>query len=77
MLLKKLCFHRYIVHLPDLMAAFFKSYEKRNLSRIKVESLYKKHWEWCAILCFFRFLLEGTRGTQRKQTPMIPIRVFI
>ena len=27
---KKLCFRRYIVHLPDLMAAFFKSYEKNE-----------------------------------------------
>ena len=28
MLLRKLCFRRYIIHLPDLMAAFIKSYEK-------------------------------------------------
>ena len=25
---QKLCFRRYIVHLPDLMAAFIQSYEK-------------------------------------------------
>ena len=32
---KKLCFRRYIIHLPDLMAAFIKSYEKNVNESVK------------------------------------------
>ena len=50
MLLKKLCFRRCIVHLPDLMAAFFKSYEKKEpvegvLFCVFFASFWKEHGE--------------------------------
>ena len=42
---QKLCFRRYIVHLPDLMAAFIKIYEKNVKESVENQGCLSNRWK--------------------------------